>query len=209
MPQPLTERQTTILDFVGHYAAVHGYPPTIREIAHHHGIKGISAVKKHLDTLARKGHLTRTTGARAVRLAQAAPPRSTTEQIAVPILGQVAAGRPLLAEEHLLGTLTLDRSVVRWTQPFLLKVKGDSMTGAGILDGDYVLVKSQPEAQPGDIVVALLEDEATVKRLERTADGYRLQPENPAYAPISLTADGPAAQILGTVMGVFRLPHLI
>jgi repressor LexA len=211
---PVTRRQASILSFVERYATAHGYPPTLREIAGHHGIKGISAVKKHLDALARKGRLTRKAGARALQIAPTAtratvpPSAPQTEGLPVPILGRVAAGRPLLAEEHALGTLVLDRSVVRWSKPFLLKVTGDSMVGAGILDGDYVLVKAQPKAESGDIVVALLEDEATVKRLERTAGGYRLRPENAAYRPIPLTKDGPPVRILGKVMGVVRLPHL-
>lgn len=205
MLQELTTRQATILNFVERYTAMHGFPPTVREIAKHHGMKSPNGVKKHLDALTRKGHLTRKSGARALQCAQSTPRH---ESVSVPIIGRVAAGQPILAEEHRLGEVTLDRSLVRWNQPFLLKVKGDSMINAGILEGDYVLVNAQAQAQPGDIVVALLDDDATVKRFLQTPDGYVLQPENPNYAPIPLRPDGPTARIVGKVNGVLRLPHL-
>lgn len=205
MSQELTKRQAAILNFVERYAATHGFPPTVREIAKHHGMKSPNGVKKHLDALTRKGHLTRKAGARALQCAQATPRH---ESVSVPIIGHVAAGQPILAEEHRLGEVVLDRSMVRWNQPFLLKVKGDSMIDAGILEGDYVLVNAQTQAQSGDIVVALLDDEATVKRFRHTPDGPVLQPENPNYAPISLRLDGPAVRIVGKVNGVLRLPHL-
>jgi repressor LexA len=164
-----------------------------------------NGAKKHLDALTRKGHLTRKAGARTLQCAQATP---RPESVSVPIIGRVAAGQPILAEEHRLGEIVLDRSMVRWSQPFLLKVKGDSMVDAGIFDGDYVLVNAQSQAHPGDIVVALLDDEATVKRLTHTSEGPVLQPENPNYAPIPLRPDGPTVRIVGTVNGVLRLPHL-
>ena len=205
MPDELTTRQATILSFVERYAATHGFPPTVREIAKHYGMKSHNGAKKHLDALARKGRLTRKSGARALRCAGATSPH---ESVSVPILGRVAAGRPLLAEEHRLGAVVLDRAVARGATPFLLKVKGDSMSDAGILDGDYVLVNAQVQGQPGDIVVALLDDEATVKRLVRTTAGYVLRPENPRYAPILLSADGPTVRIIGKVHGVLRLPYL-
>ncbi|MEK6619022.1 MAG: transcriptional repressor LexA [Nitrospirota bacterium] len=205
MPAPLTRRQSSILNFVERYTVTHRYPPTLREIAGHYGMRSINGVKKHLDALARKGHLIRKEGARALQIARTVSPR---EGVSVPILGRVAAGQPLLAEEHILGAVVLDRSVVRWNKTFLLKVKGDSMTGVGILNGDYVLVKAQSQAESGDIVVALLDDEATVKRLKRTATGYVLHPENPNYDPIPLTADSPSVRLLGKVKGVLRLPYL-
>ena len=206
MPKELTTRQAAILNFVERYAAMHGFPPTVREIAKHHGMKNPNGAKKHLDALTRKGHLTRKAGARALQCTQSTPRH---DSVSVPIIGRVAAGQPILAEEHRLGEVTLDRSLVRWNQPFLLKVKGDSMINAGILDGDYVLVNAQTQAQPGDIVVALLDDDATVKRFLQTPDGYVLQPENPNYAPIPLRPDGPTVRIIGSVNGVLRLPHLI
>jgi repressor LexA len=205
MPDELTKRQATILSFVERYAATHGFPPTVREIAKHYGMRSPNGVKKHLDALARKGRLTRKAGARALCCPGVPSPH---ESVSVPILGRVAAGRPLLAEEHQIGAVVLDRTVARGAAPFLLKVKGDSMSDAGILDGDYVLVNAQVQGQPGDIVVALLDDEATVKRFVRTAAGYALQPENPRYAPIPLRPDGPEVRLIGKVHGVLRLPHL-
>lgn len=206
MPKSLTGRQELILQFIEQYTATHHYPPTLREIADHYGLASLNGVKKHLSALAKKGHVVRKAGAR--RTLQVTRGPSQTEGVSVPILGHIAAGPPLLAEEQVLDRVVLDRSLVRWAQPFLLKVKGDSMVGAGILDGDYVLVKAQAQAEPGELVVALLDDEATVKRLARTDDGYELQPENPKYAPIPLTQDGPAIRILGKVQGVLRLPSL-
>lgn len=206
MPKSLTGRQELILKFIEQYTATHHYPPTLREIADHYGLASLNGVKKHLSALAKKGHVVRKAGAR--RTLQVTRGPSQTEGVSVPILGHIAAGPPLLAEEQVLDRVVLDRSLVRWAQPFLLKVKGDSMVGAGILDGDYVLVKAQAQAEPGELVVALLDDEATVKRLAKTVDGYELQPENPAYAPIPLTPDGPAVRIVGKVQGVLRLNSL-
>jgi repressor LexA len=206
MAKSLTSRQELILNFVEQYTATHHYPPTLREIADHHGLSSLNGVKKHLGALAKKGHLVRKVGARRALHVTRGP--SQTEGVSVPILGRIAAGPPLLAEEQVLDRVVLDKSLVCWDRPFLLKVKGDSMVGAGILDGDYVLVRAQAQAEPGELVVALLDDEATVKRLARTADGYELQPENPRYAPIPLTPDGPAVRILGKVQGVLRLPSL-
>jgi len=206
MPESLTSRQELILNFVEQYTATHHYPPTLREIADHHGLSSLNGVKKHLSALAKKGHLVRKAEARrALHVTRSA---SQAEGVSVPILGRIAAGPPLLAEEQVLDRVVLDKSLIRWEKPFLLKVKGDSMIGAGILDGDHVLVKAQDQAEPGELVVALLDDEATVKRLIRTADGYALQPENPHYAPILLTPDGPVVRILGKVQGVLRLPSL-
>ncbi|TAJ10003.1 MAG: transcriptional repressor LexA [Nitrospirae bacterium] len=207
MALQLTNRQELILNFVEQYTAAHHYPPTLREIADHHGLSSLNGVKKHLSALAKKGRLVRKAGARrALHLTRDA---SQVDGVSVPILGRIAAGPPLLAEEQVLDRVVLDRSLVRWDRPFLLRVKGDSMVGAGILDGDHVLVKAQDQAEPGELVVALLDDEATVKRLARTADGYELQPENPKYAPIPLTPDGPVVRILGKVQGVLRLPSLV
>ena len=214
MPDALTRRQSLILHFVERYTAAHGFPPTLREIADHYGIKSLNGVKKHLQALEKKGCLTRKEGARrALQVTHPAGVRAAgsggaKESVAVPILGRIAAGPPLLAEEHVLDTVVLDRSLVRGSRPFLLKVKGDSMVGAGILDGDYVLINAQVQAQPGDIVAALLDDEATVKRLAKTAGGFALLPDNPRYDPIPLTPDGPTVRLIGKVQGVLRLPHL-
>ncbi len=202
MKTELTEKQAEVLNFLVKHISKVGYPPTVREIAGHFGIKGLNAVKKHLDALAKKGHLVRSRGARAIELAD------LPQTVSVPILGQVAAGKPILAEENILGTFALDRSVVRGSQAFLLKVKGDSMSQAGILDGDHVLVKVQAQAENGEIVVALVEDESTVKRFFHRADKIILQPENPAHQPMTFTKRD-SLRILGKVMGVVRFPNLI
>lgn len=214
MAETLTRRQSLILSFVERYTATHHFSPTLREIADHYGLSSLNGVKKHLQALERKGHLVRKEGARralqVTRLVEerAVERRPQRDSVAVPILGRIAAGPPLLAEENVLDTVLLDRSLVGGRQPFLLKVKGDSMVGAGILDGDYVLINNQVQAQPGEIVAALLDDEATVKRLAKTTAGYALLPENPRYDPIPLSPDGPAVRLIGKVQGVLRLPHL-
>jgi repressor LexA len=186
---------------VNKFIARSGYPPTVREIAKHLRIRGHHAVRKHLLALEKYGHLTRGRGARSIGIAD------QPQAISVPILGQVAAGKPILAEENILGTLALDRSIIRGGQVFLLKIKGDSMIGAGILDGDYVLVKVQAQAENGEIVVAMVEDEATVKRVFHRGDKIVLQPENPAHQPMTFTQKD-TLRILGKVMGVVRFPNL-
>lgn len=196
-----TKRQIEILSFLTEHVTKAGYPPSLREIAKRFRIRGISAVKKHLDALEAKGCLTRGKGARMIGVAD------LPQTISVPILGQVAAGKPILAQENISGTFTLDRSVVRFRYPFLLKVKGDSMIGAGILDGDHVLVKSQPHAESGDIVVALIEDEATVKRFFHRGNHIVLQPENPQQLPLVLRKND-HFRILGKVMGTVRFHTL-
>lgn len=186
-----------ILNFVSQHISQAGYPPTVREIAKQFGIKGISAIKKHLDALATKGYLSRTKGARTIEIA------SRPQSISVPVLGQVAAGQPILAEENILGTLALDQSMVRGKKSFLLKVKGDSMINAGILEGDLVLVRPQSQAQNGEIVVVLVEDEATVKRFYHRGRQVVLAPENPDHRPMILTRKD-SARIIGKVIGVVR-----
>jgi repressor LexA len=205
MKNPLTDRQAEVLNFVNKFIARSGYPPTVREIAKHLRIRGHHAVRKHLLALEKTGHLTRGRGARSIGIAD------QPQAISVPILGQVAAGRPILAEENILGTLALDRSIMRGGQVFLLKIKGDSMIGAGILDGDYVLVRVQAQAENGEIVVAMVESasggEATVKRVFHRGDRIVLQPENPAHQPMTFTPKD-TLRILGKVMGVVRFPNL-
>jgi repressor LexA len=201
MANPLTDRQSEVLTFINQYIGKAGYPPTLREISRHLKINGLHAVKKHLLALEREGHLTRGRGARSIGMTD------QPQAVSVPILGQVAAGKPILAEENILGTLALDRSVVRGGPFFLLKVKGDSMVEAGILDADHVLVKVQAQAETGEIVVALVEDEATVKRIIHRGDKIVLKPENPAHHPMTFTKKD-SLRILGKVMGVVRLPNL-
>ncbi len=196
---PLTPRQQEALNMIMRQLEESGYPPTIREIARHMGIRGISAVKKHLDALVEKGYLLRQKGARALTTDSFLP-----RSVPVPVLGQVVAGIPLLAEENRLGTFFLDPDWVRNGPSFLLRVKGDSMRMAAILDGDYVLVRAQTSANPGEIVVAFLDGEATVKRLVLDNGRLYLSPENPEFEPIPVP-DNELFRIAGTVVGVFRL----
>lgn len=200
MAATLTKRQREVLSAIERFAAASGYPPTLRELAATLGISGISAVKKHLDAIAAKGYISRDRRARAISVRRA-------RSVSVPVLGRVAAGRPLLAEANLEGAIAIDRDALRGGQYFFLRVQGDSMRDVGILDGDHVLVRVQPQAEDGAIVVALIEDAATVKRLRRRGAVVELHAENPAYSPICVTrAD--ALRVLGKVVGVIRLPQL-
>ena len=193
----LTERQRQILRFIANYKARHGAPPTLREIAQHCKIY-LRGVQYHLDRLERAGYLTRARQrARAIELRQ--EPRATL----TPLLGRVAAGRPVLSEEHIEASLPLPREWTGSGETFLLKVQGDSMRDARIFDGDLVLVKVQPRTVPGEIVVAMVDDEVTVKRFQIDGKTVVLKPENEAFAPIRIK-EGQRFRILGKVIGVFR-----
>jgi repressor LexA len=198
----LTARQKQILDLIHRMLEKHGYPPSGREIAKHLRIGNVWGVQKHIQALERKGYLRKGRGARALEVV------GRTHGRTMPVLGRVAAGKPILAEENVLGTLTVDPVVARWKDAFLLKVKGESMTGAGLLDGDLVLVKPQPDAESGEIMVAMVEGEATVKRLIKKKDHIVLKPENPNFDPMIISERDQSFQILGKVMGVIRFPGL-
>lgn len=197
----LTARQEEILRFVGDHGQEHGFPPSVREIGARFGLNP-ATVYQHLRALERKGRLHRRPNqSRSLVLAEPDPPAS----IRVPVLGRVAAGTPVLAEENIEDRLDLPEEWVP-SGSFLLRVQGDSMRDAHILDGDYVLIRPQQTADNGAIVVALIEDEATVKRYHRTRQGVELRPENPDFDPIRL--DGSEARrvaIIGLVVGVFRV----
>ena len=197
----LTKRQQEILEIIDRHVSKHGYPPTLREIATATGIRGISAIKGHIDRLVSRGFLLRQRGARSLTLSRPAPSSPLVE---VPILGQVAAGLPILSEENVSGHLSVDPAWVRKGPVFFLKVHGESMKGAAILDGDYVLVRGQEEAEDGQIVVATLDGEATVKRLRQRGDKISLHPENPDFPEIPFT-EGHPFRVIGVVVGVFRL----
>jgi repressor LexA len=204
----LTERQRQIFDFVTSYVDSHGYPPTVREIGEAVGLASPSTVHAHLANLERAGLLKRDpTKPRALELADRGRPEPAADDVhRLPLVGEIAAGGPLLAEENIEDHLAVPETLARGDgEEFLLRVKGDSMINAGILDGDIVVVHRQPDARNGEIVVALAgqdegADEATVKRFYREAGRVRLQPENDALEPIY--ADH--VQILGAVTGVFR-----
>jgi repressor LexA len=205
----LTDRQQQIWEYLESYVDAHGYPPTVREIGGAVGLASPSTVHAHLANLERAGLLKRDpTKPRALELTgrRRAEPGAEERPRGLPLLGQVAAGGPLLAEENVEDYLAVPEPLSRGgDDEFLLRIKGDSMIEAGILDGDYVVVRKQPDARDGEIVVALAgddeaADEATVKRFFRENGRVRLQPENAAMEPIYAQH----VQILGRVIGVFR-----
>lgn len=207
----LTARQREILDFIRQFVLKAGYPPTVREIGAHFGFVPRS-VFDHLKALERKGYLHRETGkSRSLQILDsppAAPPLTADRAYApyreLPILGRVAAGEPLLSEQNLEGTSVVPRDWVNGDEAFLLKVQGESMINAHILPGDHALVRRQPTADNGDIVVAMLNDEATVKRIFFKADMIVLQPEHPTMPPIHVRKGEKSFQILGKVVGILR-----
>ncbi|HKA27302.1 MAG TPA: transcriptional repressor LexA [Gaiellaceae bacterium] len=205
----LTGRQQEIWDFLVDYVDRHGYPPTVREIGDAVGLASPSTVHAHLANLERAGLLKRDpTKPRALELTGRGPrqPAKRAEsQQGLPLVGEIAAGGPLLAEDNIEDHLVLPEMLQRGGADFLLRVKGDSMIEAGILDGDIVVVRREQTAQDGDIVVALAGDDetaedATVKRLFRENGRIRLQPENSSMEPIY----APHVQVIGKVIGVFR-----
>ncbi len=199
----LTARQRQVLDFISEEVVNKNYPPSVREICQAMNLKSSSTVHAHLKALEKKGYIKRDpTKPRALEIMESKyhSTRPRVRSKVVPLVGQVTAGAPILAEENIESYHVVPEEMVRGEQVFLLKVKGDSMIGAGILDGDMVLVRQQPAAENGEIVVALLEDEATVKRFYREEDHVKLQAENPGYSPI-LSSD---VRILGKVTGLIR-----
>jgi repressor LexA len=200
MRKELTNRQRKVLDFITNYLRDTGYPPTVREIAGEFKISSKGAYD-HLVAIEKKGYIRRDPAKpRAIELMDFVPGRAYGPVIEIPVVGRVAAGEPLLATQNIERTITLSNDLIRTEEPFALKIKGESMMGAGILEGDYVIVKQQQDADQGDIVVALIGDEATVKRFYRAGDHIRLQPENPTMKPI-IVKD---VTILGKVVGLFR-----
>src|SRR5277367_263917 len=214
--QGLTQRQQMVLDFIRQSITDRGYPPTLREIGARMGIRSTNGVNDHLRALERKGYLTREDmKSRALRPTHLAHQNSDltpdivandVDMVEVPILGRVAAGLPLLAEEHVVDTVRIDRTLIKGgREVFGLKVHGDSMIEAGILNGDYIFVKKQLTAARGEIVVALIGDEATVKYYFPEKDHVRFQPANKNMAPIYVrSGDFKPTMLLGIVVGVYR-----
>jgi repressor LexA len=215
--QGLTKRQEQTLDFIRKSIEERGYPPTLREIGEYMGIRSTNGVNDHLRALERKGYLRREDmKSRALKLVEdnapppAAPANGTRtdddDMLEVRVLGRVAAGLPLFAEENVIDTLRVDRMLVRGGRDvFGLRVTGDSMIDAGILTGDYIFVKRQATAERGDIVVALIGDEATVKYYYPERDYVRFQPANAQMAPILVRAsDFKSTMLLGKVVGLYR-----
>jgi repressor LexA len=206
--QMVTERQRAILDYLRGFVDEHGYPPTVREIGEAVGLRSPSTVHAHLAQLERAGLLRRDpTKPRAIELTDRRRQLedSPADVHRLPLVGEIAAGGPLLADQNIEDYLAVPEPLSRGGEEFILRVKGDSMVDAGILDGDFVVVQRRQDAQNGDIVVALADDdesadEATVKRFFREDGRVRLQPENDAFEPIYAGH----VQILGKVIGVFR-----
>jgi repressor LexA len=196
----LTKRQKEIFDFIRRYAQKYGYPPTVREIGKAVGLTSSSTVHAHLANLEKIGLLRRDpTKPRAIELL-VDKAKKAIRKPGLPLVGQVAAGSPILAEENIEEYVELPDAVGGHDGDYVLRVQGDSMRDAGILEGDYVVVQQAKDAIDGEIVVALLEDEATVKRFYKEKGKVRLQPANKAYKPIR-TAD---VELLGKVVGVYR-----
>lgn len=198
----ISDKQKAILEYIKKEILSRGYPPAVREICSAVGLNSPATVHSHLNTLEAKGYIRRDPSKpRAIEIIDEDFALTRREYAQIPMVGYVAAGEPLLAEEHIRDYFPLPADMLPNSQVFMLQVKGDSMTGAGILDGDQVIVKQTNSASNGDMVVALIEDGATVKTFYKEKDHIRLQPENPDYDPIIVND----AVILGEVIGVFRL----
>ncbi len=199
--EDISKKQLEVLNFIKREIYKKGYPPSVREICDAVKLKSTSTVHGHLERLERKGYIRRDpTKPRAIEVLDGNSMVSKKEMIDLPIVGKVTAGLPILAEENIEDSFPVPVDFVGNQDAFMLVVKGDSMINAGIFDGDYVIVRQQSVAKNGDIVVALLNDEATVKTFYKEKDYFRLQPENPYLMPIIVKE----LSILGKVIGVFR-----
>ena len=198
----ITKKQSEILEYIKSQIINKGFPPAVREICEAVNLKSTSSVHSHLETLEKNGYIRRDpTKPRAIEILDDQFNLSRREVINVPIVGQVAAGQPILAVENVESYFPIPAEYMPNVQTFMLKVKGESMINVGIFDGDQILVQQQNTAHNGDIVVALVEDCATVKTYYKEKDCYRLQPENDTMEPIMVYGD---LKILGKVIGVFR-----
>jgi repressor LexA len=195
----LTQRQRQVLQFIVSFADNNGYPPSQREIAGHLKVSGTLPVMKHLDALERKGYLKRENVNRGITLKV-----QGSRHMSLPIVGTVRAGQLSTAIEDIQGYFSVDQMAVKGTDCFFLRVSGDSMITAGILDGDLAMVRPQAIAENKDIVVAMLEGEATVKRFYKEHDHIRLQPENPNMSPILIWPEDGEVTIVGKVIGIYR-----
>ena len=202
----LTPRQRQILNFIKQEVQEKNYPPSVREIGNEVGLSSSSTVHSHLNTLEKKGLIRRDpTKPRAIEILdhEQPPSHQHADVVRIPVLGQVAAGSPVLAEENIEDYFPVPASLVKGDKVFMLRIRGDSMQDVGIYPDDYVIVRQQSTALDNDIVVALLEDEATVKRFKKKQDHVVLIPENEMYKPI-IVRD---VKILGKVIGLFRNIH--
>lgn len=198
----ITAKQQEILEYIKENILKKGYPPAVREICEAVHLKSTSSVHSHLETLERNGYIRRDpTKPRAIEILDDEFALTRREMVQVPMVGTVAAGQPILAQENIEDYFPIPANLLPNTETFMLRVKGESMIEAGIYDGDRVIVSQTNVAQNGDIVVALIEDSATVKRYYKENGHYRLQPENSSMEPI-IVSD---LEILGKVIGLFRM----
>lgn len=206
MPEQITEKQRNALEFIQKEINERGRPPTLREIGSEIGVSSTNGVRYVLDALERKGYLERSPMlSRGIELtprsmSRVEPPNMRT----VPVLGRIAAGLPLLAEQNIERHVTVDKSIARSEDTFALSVRGDSMIEAGIHEGDVIFARPQNSADSGDIVVALLGDEATVKYFKPQGDRVLLEPANRYFSPIIVEKGTPGFRILGKVVGLMR-----
>ncbi len=209
MKNELTDRQQEILSFILQFIEENGYPPTLREIGRKFGISSTFGVKRHLDALVKKGYLNiESNASRGISIIKEDPVKINEEidniYRKIPIIGRVAAGSPILAMENIEGSIVIDSAFMKKSEDcFALKVKGDSMINAGIFENDLVIVTPRNDAANGDIVVAMLGDELTVKTFEKKKEGIRLLPHNENYEPIKIDSSKDF-KIIGKVTGVVR-----
>ena len=207
MKKELTDRQKSIYEFIENFVQIHGYPPTLREIGKEFEIASTFGVKRHIDALVKKGYLiVEGSASRAISLVDPAE-KAEEENLnvySIPLVGRVAAGFPILAEQNIEGKLAIDHNLFS-VKPdaFALKVRGDSMINAGIVEGDVVIISPQTNARNGEIIVAMLADEATLKRFIVKGGEYYLMPENDNYPLISVK-NREDFTIIGVVKGVYR-----
>ncbi len=197
----ISKKQLEILEYIKEQILSKGYPPAVREICEAVKLKSTSSVHSHLETLEKNGYIRRDpTKPRAIEIMDDSFNLTRREMVNVPMIGEVAAGSPLLAQENIMNYFPIPTEFMPNSETFMLKVRGESMINAGILDGDMVLIEKQSTARNGEIVVALVEDGATVKTFYKEDGYYRLQPENDDLEPIIVSE----VSILGKVIGVFR-----
>lgn len=197
----ISDKQREILEYIKQEILQRGYPPAVREICEAVNLKSTSSVHSHLETLEKNGFIRRDpTKPRAIEILDDDFNLTRREVVNVPVVGQVAAGEPILAEQNIQDYFPIPVEYMPNSETFMLKVKGESMINAGIFNGDTVLVQKQSDARNGDMVVALVEDSATVKTFYKEDGHYRLQPENDSMDPIIVDH----CEILGKVFGVFR-----
>jgi repressor LexA len=201
----LTERQSEILKLIRELTEVSGYPPTRAEIAERMGFRSVNAAEQHLRALQRKGAIEIASGAsRGIRVRDGRPAKALGRLLELPVVGRVAAGSPILAEEHVQGRYQVDPNLFTPRADYLLRVRGMSMRDAGILEGDLLAVHRTQEARTGQVVVARLSDEVTVKRFRRRGHAVQLLPENPDFEPIEVDLRNESLVIEGIAVGVIR-----